>query len=126
MSNARYKGFLMTDFLTASALLGLIITLLAVALGGFSRFNQYQWTRQQCVAAATAQLDSLTATGSPIQEQELERLWPHVSVTIDRAAADGPWTGLDHVQVTAAIMQVKVRLTRYIAPRPAVAKGGQL
>jgi type II secretory pathway pseudopilin PulG len=125
MRNARYKGFFLADFLTATALLGLIITLLAVSVGGFSKFNQYQWARQRCVAAATAQIDSITATGSPVQEQELQRLWPQVSVTVDRAAADGPWTGLERVQVTAAAWQVKVRLTRYISPRPAVAKGGQ-
>lgn len=126
MSNTRYRGFFMADLLTASMLLGLIITLLAVSTGGFAKFNQYQWGRQRCVAAATAQLDSITATGSLIQEQELQRLWPQVSVTVDRSAADGPWAGLERVQVTAATMRVKVRLTRYVAPRPAVAKGGQL
>lgn len=125
MTNARYKGFILADFLTAAALLGLIITLLAVSMGGFSKFNQYQWARQQCVAAATAQLDSLTATGSLIPEQELHRLWPQVSVAADRAAGDGPWTGLERVQVTAAAKQVKVQLTRYLLPRPAVAKGGR-
>jgi hypothetical protein len=125
MRNTRYKGFILADFLTAATLLGLIITLLAVSVGGFSKFNQYQWARQRCLTAATAQLDSITATSSPIEEQELQRLWPQVSVTVDRAAADGPWTGLELVQVTAAARQVKVRLARYIAPRPAAAKGGR-
>jgi len=125
MRNTRHKGFFLADFLTSIVLLGLIIMILAASMNGFSKFNQYQWARQRCLAAATAQLDSITATGSPIEEQELQRLWPHVNVTVDRSAANGPWAGLELVQVTAAAREVKVRLVRYIQPGPAVAKGGQ-
>lgn len=125
MRNLRHTGFMLADFLTATALLGLIITILAVSMSAFSKFNQYQWARQRCTAAALALLDSITATGSPIEAQELHRLWPQVTVSVDRSPADGPWTGLELIQVTAAAGQTKVRLVRYIRPRPAVAKGGQ-
>lgn len=125
MRNMRYKGLFLADLMVSTVLLGVIITILAASVNGFSKFNEYQWARQRCVAAATAQLDSVTATGSLIEEQELQRLWPYVSVTVDRSAANGPWAGLERVQVTAATREVKVRLTRYIQPRPAVAKGGQ-
>ncbi len=125
MKHMRYKGLFLADFLTSIALLGVILTILALSMNGFSKFNRYQWARQRCIAAATAQLDSITATGSPIEEQELQRLWPSMSVTVDRSAASGPWAGLELVQVTAATREVKVRLVRYIQPRPAVAKGGQ-
>jgi len=125
MSNARYKGFFLADFLTSIVLLGVIITILAASMNGFSKFNHYQWARQRCIAAATAQLDSITATGSPIGEQELQRLWPQVSVVVDRSAVEGRWDGLELVQVTAVAGELKVRLVRYIQPRPAVAKGGQ-
>jgi len=125
MKNMRYKGIFLADFLVSIVLLGVIITILAASVNSFSKFNQYQWARQRCIAAATAQLDSITATGSIIEEQEIERLWPHVSVAVDRSAASGPWDGLERVQVTAAAREVKVSLTRYIQPRPAVAKGGQ-
>jgi len=123
--NMRQRGFLLADFLTATVLLGLIITVLAVSMGGFSKFNHYQWARQRCMAAATAQLDSITATGSAIEEQELQRLWPHVNIVVDRTPAEGPWAGLELVQVTAAAKETRVRLVRYIPLRPAVAKGGQ-
>jgi type II secretory pathway pseudopilin PulG len=125
MRNVRQKGFIMADFLTATAILGLIIVLLATATSSFSRFNEYQWTRQRCLAAATAQLDSITATGSPIEAQDLERLWPQVKVSVSRSSAGGPWAGLELVQVTAAAGQVKVRLVRYVQPQRAIAKGGQ-
>ncbi|MBN1508398.1 MAG: hypothetical protein JW955_16230 [Sedimentisphaerales bacterium] len=123
--NMQQRGFFLADFLTAAALLGLIITVLAVSVGGFAKFNQYQWARQRCTAAATAQLDSITATGSTIDEPGLQRLWPHVSVTVERAPADGPWAGLEIVQVVAATKETRVRLMRYVPLRPAVAKGGQ-
>ena len=123
--NKRQKGFLLADFLTATVLLGLLIVVLAVSMGGFTKFNSYQWARQRCLAAATAQLDSITATGSAIGEQELQRLWPHLNVVVDRAPAEGPWAGLELVQVTAATKETKVRLARYIPRHPAVAKGGQ-
>jgi type II secretory pathway pseudopilin PulG len=123
--NMRQRGFLLADFLTAIVLLGLMVTVLTVSMGGFSKFNSYQWARQRCMAAATAQLDSITATGSAIDEPELQRLWPHVNVVVARSAADGPWAGLELVQVTAAAKETKVRLARYIPLRPAVAKGGQ-
>jgi len=125
MRNVRQKGFIMADFITATALLGLIIVLLATATGSFSRFNEYQWARQRCLAAATAQLDSITATGSPIEAQEIERLWPQVTVSVKRSLADGPWAGLELVQVTAAAGQVKVRLVRYVQPQQTIVKGGQ-
>jgi hypothetical protein len=125
MRNTRYKGIFLADFLTSIALLGVIITILATSTNAFSKFNHYQWARQRCIAAATAQLDSITATGSPIGEQELQRLWPFVNVTVERSGADGRWNGLELVQVTAVAREVKVRLVRYILPQPAAAKGGQ-
>jgi len=125
MKDARQSGFIMADFLTAAAVLGLIITLLTISASGFAKFNEYQWARQRCLAAATAQLDSITAAGSPIGAQELERLWPQVSVSVDRSPASGPWAGLELVQVTAAAGRVKLRLVRYVQPQQAIVKGGQ-
>jgi hypothetical protein len=73
-----------------------------------------------------AQLDSLTATGQPIQPQELKRLWSDVDVSVTRTPADGPWDGLELVQVTAAAQRVTVRLARYAPPQPVkVVEGGQ-
>ncbi len=115
----------MAEMLTATVLLGLILTGLAVSTNGFSKFNQYQWTRQRCTAAALAQLESVTSAGILIEPQELKRLWPEVNVSVERTRADAPWDGLELVQVTAASRQVTVRLARYVRLRPAIAKGEQ-
>ncbi len=115
----------MAEMMTATVLLGLIVAGLAVSTSAFSRFNQYQWARQRCTAAALAQLESVTADGIVIEPQEISRLWPEVSISVERTPADAPWDNLELVQVTAASRQVTVRMARYVRPQPAVAKGGQ-
>ena len=124
MRNMRRQGFIMADFLTSAALLGLIIVVLSAAMGSFSRFNHYQWARQRCLSAAMAQLDDITATGSIIETSELERLWPGVTVSVDRSPGTGPWAGLELVRVTATGDRATVRVMRYVPASPAVAKGG--
>lgn len=125
MNRTRQHGFLTAELLTGTALLGVIIVGLAVILNGFAKSNHYQWSRQRCTAAAQAQLDSITATGAPVDPQELQRLWPNVTVAVERTPAGAPWDGLELVQVTATTRQVTIRLARYMPPAPTtVAKGG--
>ncbi len=118
LKKMRRHGFLTAELLVATALLGLIITGLAVSMNGFSKFNQHQWTRQRCTAAAQAQLDSIAATGAPIDEQELKRLWPEVEVVVETKPGEAPWDGLELVQVTATgrvgSRGVTVHLARYV------------
>jgi hypothetical protein len=108
----------MAELIVGTALLGLAIVGLAVSLQGTAMFNQYQWTRQRCVAAAEAQLDSLVTIGKPIDESEIKRLWPKVNVAVDRTPGDGPWDGLERLRVTATGVTgprlVTVRLERYV------------
>jgi len=123
-------GFITADVLTGITLLGLIVVGLAVSMNGFSAFNQYEWTRQRCTAAAVAQLDSLTATGRPIEPEQVKRLWPKVETTIETTPGQGPWQGLEQVRVTAVgslpgTRQVTVCLTRYIRPNLVAGQGGQ-
>jgi type II secretory pathway pseudopilin PulG len=69
----KYGGFLLTEIIVAMALLGLIISALAVSLRGFGSLNRYQLVTQQCISAAQAQLDSMTATGKPIPGEDCRR-----------------------------------------------------
>ena len=108
----------MAEVIVGTALLGLILVAWTVSLQGASMFNEYQWTRQRCTAAAAAQLDSLAIIGKPIDEAEIKRLWPDVDVAIDRTAGDASWNGLQLLRVTATgragARVVTVRLERYI------------
>jgi len=118
MNGMNRRGFMMAELMVGTALLGMAIAGLAVVIQGVSSLNQYQWTRQRCVAAAEAQLDSLTAAGKPIDEAEMQRLWPNVQVAVDREAGQAPWQGLDLVHVTATGTAgshvVTIRLERYL------------
>jgi len=125
MSKSRQDGFLTAELLVTIMLLGLIVAGLALSMHGFSGFNQYQWARQCCTAAALAELDSITA-GVPIEQQELERLWPHVRVSVDRSPAGPPWDGLDTVQVTATTRRVHIRLVRYVPTESVAVEGGRI
>lgn len=80
----RHKGVFTSEFIIGIALLMLVMAGLTISVVGISRFNHYQWTRQRCTAAASAQLDSLSAAGEPIADAEIERLWPTVSVATER------------------------------------------
>ena len=116
--NRKYRGFLITEIIVALTLLGLILAALAMSLNGFARFNRYQLVTQRCIAAAQAQLDSITATGKTIPEDDLHRLWPELSISIEKSAGTGQWRALILTEVTASgrsyNKEVKVRLSRYI------------
>lgn len=116
--NKKYGGFLLTEITVALTILGIILVGLALSLHGFAKFNRYQLARQRCIAAAQAELDSITATGKPISEEDFKRLWPNLSVSIKTSAGTGQWQGMKLVEVTANgrsfRKQVKVQLCRYI------------
>lgn len=116
--NKKYRGMLLAELAISLPLLAVIFILLAASLEGFRRFNHYQLTRQRCTAAAQAQLDSITLTGKAIGQEDLERLWPGVSISIERSEGAGQWAGLKLIRATAGAKSfstdVEVVLSRYI------------
>lgn len=120
MLHRRNSGFLMTEVIVALTLLSLILAGLGLTVIGIGRFNRYQWARQQCIAAAQAQLDSLTVTGQPLSDEDIEHLWPDVTVTTDRSPGQQQWQGLELVQVSATTgthpRPAVVHLARYVRP----------
>jgi type II secretory pathway pseudopilin PulG len=115
----KYGGFLWTEAAVAMIVMGVILVSFALLLDGFRRFNNYQLVRQRCIAAAGAQLDSITAAGKPIRDEDIERLWPKLSVSIKKSPGTGRWQEMTLVEVTACGKsfhnEVKVRLSRYIS-----------
>jgi len=120
-------GFFITEIIVASAILGLLLVGLALSLYGFAKFNRYQLVRQQCIAAAQAELDSITITGEPIPDEDFKRLWPKLGVNIKSSAGTGQWQAMTLVEVTANGMSfskaVKVQLARYVLADESIAKG---
>jgi type II secretory pathway pseudopilin PulG len=120
-TNVKHKGFLLTEIIVSIAVLGILILAFTLSLNGFARFNRVQLVRQQCTAAAQAQLDSIAATGKPIPDEDLKRLWPKLSVSIKQSNGTGQWQGLNLLEVEASGMgfsqPVKIRLSRYMATK---------
>lgn len=108
----------MTEVIIAMSLLGLLLAGLALSLNGIARFNRYQLVRQQCIAAAQAQLDSITATGESIGDDDFKRLWPNLNVSVKRLPGTGQWEAMELLEVTASgksyHRKVEIRLSRYI------------
>lgn len=111
-------GFLVAEITVALTVLGAVLVGFALSLHTFAKFNRYQLERQRCIAAAQAQLDSITATGKPIPAEDFERLWPRLTVSIKNSAGTGQWEGIQLVEVTTKGKsfrnEVNVRLSRYI------------
>ena len=118
----KHAGFLLTEIMVATMVVGILLGLLALSLQGFAKFNRYQLIRQRCIAAAQAQLDSITATSKPIGEEDFQRLWPKLSTSIETSPGEGRWRDLTLVEVTATgknyRKEVKVTLSRYVAGKP--------
>ena len=125
--NSKYNGFLMTEVIVGLSLLGLLLAGLALSLHGLAKFNRYQLIRQRCVAAAQAQLDSITATAEPLSDEDIERLWPGLTVSVKRAPGAGQWQGLELIEVTARgksfRKEVTIRLSRYVQANQLSAEG---
>jgi type II secretory pathway pseudopilin PulG len=125
VKNKKYHGFMLMEIIVAIALLAVLITAFALSLSGFARFNRFQLVRQQCVSAAQAELDSIAATGRPITDEDMKRLWPKLDVAIEQSDGTGQWQGLKFVEVQVNGMsfnrQVKIRLSRYIADEKLIA-----
>jgi type II secretory pathway pseudopilin PulG len=116
--NEKRGGFMLTEMMVAATILGILLVVLALSLNGFAKFNRYQLVRQQCRAAAQAELDSITATGKPIRDEDFERLWPKLTISIKSSPGTGQWQGLKLIEVTANgksyRKEVKVQLARYV------------
>ncbi len=116
--NSKHRGFLMTEIIVALSVLGLLLGGLGVSLAGLARFNRYQLTRQQCIAAAQAQLESIVAMGQPIADKDFSRLWPKLTVSIQETPGAGQWQGLTLVEVTTSDKgprkSVDIQLSRYV------------
>ncbi len=123
----KYSGYLFADLMVALAVSSILLGGFAVSLSGFARFNHYQLVRQRCIAAAQAELDSITVTGEPISDEDFKRLWPKLNVSIQSSPGDGHWQGMELVEVTISgksfNKEVKVQLSRYILEQGSLFEG---
>ena len=117
----------MTEIIVAFTIMAMLLAGLALSLNGLAKFNRYQLVRQQCIAGAQAQLDSITATGKPIQDEDFHRIWPRLSVSVKKSAGTDQWQAMELVEVTATgksfRKQVEIQLSRYVSRNVPLAEG---
>ena len=89
-------GFLLADLIVGISLFAMLLAGLGISVAGFSGFNRYQWTRQQCTAAAIAQLDSLTADND------------HVGLVIPEAGAGESHTARSRIELNGSAAGLEV------------------
>ena len=120
--NKKCDGFLLAEMIVSITILGILLVGLALSLHGFAKFNRYQLVRQRCIAAAQAELDSITATGRAIRDEDFKRLWPKLSVSVKKSPGTGKWEPMQLVEVTATDKshrkEVKIQLSRYVHRDP--------
>lgn len=123
----RYGGFLFAEMTVALTIMAMLLAGVAFSLNGIAKFNHYQLIRQQCIAAAQAELDSLTATGKTIADEDFSRIWPGLNVSIEKSAGQGQWQGSQLVRVTTSgkswRKQVKIEMSRYVSVNEPLAEG---
>jgi hypothetical protein len=123
----RFGGFIFAEIAVSLTVMAMLLAGVAFSLNGIAKFNHYQLVRQQCIAAAQAELDSLTATGNQIEDEDFSRIWPQLSVSIEKTAGQGQWQGIQLVKVTTAgkylRKQVTIELSRYISRDEPLAEG---
>ncbi|MGD0573601.1 MAG: hypothetical protein ABSB11_11380 [Sedimentisphaerales bacterium] len=127
----RHRGLMMTELIVSLAVLGMIMVAFAISLDGFRRLNHYHFTKQRCVSAAQATLDSIAVTGKTIDEADVNRLWPGVIVKIEESEGTNQWKGLKLISVSAkgttGNKKVEVRLSRYFLTNSiAISKAGDM
>jgi hypothetical protein len=114
----RNSGVITVEVITAITILGMLFFGFMKTTMATGRLNRLQLAKQQCIAAAQAQLDCIEATGERLSVEDFERLWPGQEMTIEELAGQDDWKGLRLVKVTTANKnlrkEVKVQLCRYI------------
>lgn len=111
------RGFMMTELIVAMMMLGVLLSIFVISMNGFKRLNHYQLIKQHCVSAAQATLDSIAVTGAAINDNDFKRLFPDVSIRVEKSPGQGQWNGLTLITVTANAQsynkKVKITLSRY-------------
>jgi hypothetical protein len=123
----RYGGFLFAEIAVSLTVMAMLLAGIAFSLNGIAKFNHYQLIRQKCIAAAQAQLDCLTATGKTIEDEDFNRIWPQLNVSIEKSSGQGQWSGTQLVKVKTSgrylRKHVTIELSRYISMNETLTEG---
>ena len=114
------QGFTIAEMVISVMLIGIILFIMTKVLYEFGQFNRNMITKQRCISAAQAQLDSISATGRLLESNDIQRLWPDIEVAINKTQGTSQWQSLILIEATATghirEKSVQVTLSRYFNP----------
>lgn len=117
-THRKHKGLLSVEFVVALCVLAVILGILIALSAAFGKLNNNLWARQVCCHAGQAQADAIAVTGSPIDTEKFQELWPDVECNIQITEGTGSWQGLQKLDLILSKKikrgTVQVRLTRYL------------
>ena len=115
----KMRGWITLEIIVGITILVFISGAFALTMVQSGKFNRIQLTRQQCLAAAGAEIDSLAVTGERVDPKDFARLWPRLKSNIAYSSGAGQWDGLRLVTVTVTgstgKKEVKIELSRYLS-----------
>ena len=112
------SGWIFTEITVSLAITAILFTGLVMAMNNFRQFNAYQLARQNCIAAAQAQLDSYSVLGQGLNQEDIKRLWPNVIIENQMQQGQGDWQGFTLIKVSARNGNTNkhrpIELSRYV------------
>ncbi|MBN2064154.1 MAG: type II secretion system protein [Sedimentisphaerales bacterium] len=98
-------AFLLAEATVALGILGIMLGVLASLMSGSFRADKHIYALQKCILAALGQLDVIAATGKSLNADQVEQLWPGVTITIDIEPGTGAYAGLSCYKAVASIIE---------------------
>ena len=117
-SRRRWGGWILTEALVSLGVTGVLMGVLAAAQSRSGTFNALQLARERCIAAGQAEIESIAATGAPLEPGQREKAWRGIRTNIERTPGEGDWAGMTLLKVTASTTVkgrgVTITLHRYV------------
>ncbi len=98
-------AFLLVEATVALGILAVMLGVFASLMSSGFRANKQVYARQKCILAALAQLDSLSVTGKPLNADQVEQLWPGVTISVSIESGAGTYAGYNCHKAVARITE---------------------
>ena len=112
------NGWMLVDITVTISIMVMLFICLSLTMTATSGYNRLNLTRVQCLSAVQAQMDSLTARGRLIADEDMARLFEGIQISVSRKTGQGDWKGLELVSISASKQSgrqnVHIQLERYM------------
>ena len=68
----KQKGWMLYEVIVSMAIIAIMLGTLSMLMNSSGKYNAYQLDKQRCIIACQGQLDSITQTGEPLTQEEIQ------------------------------------------------------